>query len=181
MIEEAEQLSLHQNRRVHGSGQSGMLGVLGAGELAGNPGEEEVDGVSSGVVEGPGVIEADVGVKGWGGEDDVAPGAGEEGGGWGRGARQARRCKELGRDGVDERSGGEEESATGREGGELDSEGSDLAVEIDNVSWSRTGITLGQQKRGVGAMEDVIPTQHLKWEADWNLRRVAHLSEGRGN
>ena len=39
----------------------------------------------------------------------------------------------------------------------------------------------GRRKRGVGVIEDVIPTQHPKWEADWKLIWVAHLSDGRGN
>ena len=43
------------------------------------------------------------------------------------------------------------------------------------------GWTPGRRKRGVGVIEDVIPPRHLKWEADWNLIRVAHLSDGRGN
>ena len=123
------------------------LGVVGAGELAGDLGEEEVDGVGSGAVEGPGVVEADVGVEGWGGEDDVAPGAGDEGEGREEGGGEVHgeledAGEELGRDGVDEGSGGEEESATGGEGGKLGSEGSDFGVEIDDVSWSRTGITI---------------------------------------
>ena len=108
----------------------------------------------SGAVEGPGVVEADVGVEGRGGEDDVAPGAGDEGEGGEEGGGEVHgelddAGKELGRDGVDERSGGEEESATGGEEGELGSEGSNLGVEIDDVSWSRTVRWPGQRKRGV--------------------------------
>ena len=121
---------------------------MGAGELVGDLGEEEVDGVGSGAVEGPGVVEADVGVEGRGGEDNVAPGAGDEGEGGEEGGEEVHgeledAGKELGRDGVDERSGGEEESATGGEGGELGSEGSDLGVETDDVSWVRTGMDPG--------------------------------------
>ena len=38
-------LPMYQNRRVYDSGGWRMLGVVGAGELAGDLGEEEVDGI----------------------------------------------------------------------------------------------------------------------------------------